>query len=175
MHAASSGSRLQVFMEKYRDAVFGVPAYKPVAGLPNDYDADGGVLRGMAGAIMQFWQHCYGADGSSGVVAAAARAAQTTLHQLCNMPLEGAGEWCEGHFKEQEAIGSAMSVQTFLEQQQVGSQGRAGWAAGACCQQRELLTSVFGGGTVLHLARAAAVGPFLTQFNLHTVANKQHD
>lgn len=43
-------------MEKYRDSVFPVPPYRPVANLPNDYDADGSVLKGMAASIDQVVQ-----------------------------------------------------------------------------------------------------------------------
>ena len=130
-------------MDKYRDAICAVPAYKPVANKPTTYDADGSVLRGMGPAIMRYWQHCYGADGCGGAVAALTAAAREALHQLSCVPLvlapaggageagEGMGEGapegatvplagCEGLNKllrDQEALSSAFSVHTFLEQE----------------------------------------------------------
>lgn len=109
----------EVFMEKYRDSVYSVPPYRPVANMPNDYDADGSVLRGMAASIEQFWHHCYGPDGSSGTVAAASAAARQVLHQLCCIPLDSVapGEFCDRLFKGQEDVASALSVRAFLERQ----------------------------------------------------------
>lgn len=121
----------QVFEAKYQDTVYGVPPYKPVASLPNQYD-DGSVLRNLAISIMQFWQHCYGADGSGGAVAAVSSTAQRVLHQLSSVPLEqhvSPAGWCEGLFKGQKELSSSLSVSTFLERQQVGRGGAAdaGW------------------------------------------------
>jgi hypothetical protein len=132
-----------VYVDKYRDAIFAVPAYKPVANKPTTYDADGSVLRGMGPAIMRYWQHCYGADGCGGAAAALTAAAREALYQLACVPLvlapageageagEGMGEGspegatvplagCEGLNKllrEQEALSTAFSVHTFLEQE----------------------------------------------------------
>jgi len=132
-----------VFEAKYRDTVYAVPPYKPVASLPNQYD-DGSVLRNLASSIMQFWQHCYGADGTGGAVAAVSSTAQRVLHQLSSVPLEkhvSPAGWCAGLFKGQEDLSSSLAVSTFLARQQVG-RGRAadvgqGWVrAGRTLQSR---------------------------------------
>ncbi|KAL4423463.1 hypothetical protein ABPG77_005415 [Micractinium sp. CCAP 211/92] len=114
----------EVFMEKYRDSVFPVPPYRPVANPPAEFDADGSVLRGMAASIEQFWRHCYGADGNGGTVATASAAAQQVLHELCCVPLDDVapGEFVDQLFKGRREVASALSVRAFLErQQQVGT------------------------------------------------------
>jgi hypothetical protein len=87
LHCLPGCPGLQVYVDNYRDAIFAVPAYKPVANKPTTYDADGSVLRGMGPAIMRYWQHCYGADGCGGAVAALTAAAREALHQLSWVPL----------------------------------------------------------------------------------------
>ncbi len=107
-----------------------VDAYKPVCAQPNDYDADGSVLRTMADSLLRFWSHCYGPDGQGGAVAAVTAAAQQALHQLAVVPLPaaqgGSSLWCEGLFRGREVVSSAFSVASFLRTEQVGWGRRAG-------------------------------------------------
>lgn len=51
-------------MEKYRDSVFPVPPYRPVANPPAEFDADGSVLRGMAASIEQVGFEASGRTGT---------------------------------------------------------------------------------------------------------------
>ncbi|PSC71393.1 Ribosome production factor 1 isoform A [Micractinium conductrix] len=119
----------EVFNSKYREMVYQVSAYKPVASRPNDYDADGSVLKGMADHIQKFWRHCYGADGGGGAVAALVAAAQRTMTALCVTPLvPGAaasapvsGPWPDALFKGHGPLSTALSVQQFLEERQLAS------------------------------------------------------
>ncbi|PRW33197.1 Ribosome production factor 1 [Chlorella sorokiniana] len=112
----------EVYPDKYRDAIYAVDAYKPVCAQPNDYDADGSVLRSMADSLLRFWHHCYGKDGQGGAVGAVTAAAQQALHQIAAVPLPaaqgGSTLWCEGLFRGREEISSAFAVASFLRAQQ---------------------------------------------------------
>ena len=134
-----------------------VDAYKPVCAQPNDYDADGSVLRSMADSLLRFWHHCYGSDGQGGAVAAVSAAAQQALHQLAAVPLPasqgGSSLWCEGLFKGREEVSSAFSVAHFLRTQQVG------------CEWRLDGLGLYGCAAVQQCCRAAFLDSF-SPFNL---------
>ncbi|KAI3431662.1 hypothetical protein D9Q98_004709 [Chlorella vulgaris] len=108
----------QVYSEQYRDCVYPVAPYRPVAVPPRQYD-DGSVLRDMSGLLEQYWEHCYGADGQGGAAAMVAAAAARTLHRCTAVPLpstQAAARWSADLFLNQHAVSTAMSVRAFLQQ-----------------------------------------------------------